>query len=235
MRYPSRDAIARVKLPAILKTRRFGYDGKGQALIRNRPRAPAALKRASAASPPCSKAFVAFEREMSVVVVRGQDGELHFYDLDRERAPERHPRHQPRARPHSRRHGASRPDDIAGKIAEALAYVGVLCVEMFERDGKPQSSLVNEIAPRVHNSGHWTIDACLVSQFENHIRAICGLAARRHRPPQRRGDDQSDRATMSSAGARSPREDGVALHLYGKTEARPGRKMGHTTRLLPKS
>ena len=227
-----RDALERVKLPAILKTRRFGYDGKGQALIRNEAEAAAALEELRG-QPAVLEALVAFEREVSVVVVRGQDGELKFYDpienvhqngiLAISRVP---------ARIHSE--CAFEARRIAGKVADALSHVGVLCVEMFEREGDAPRLLINEIAPRVHNSGHWTIDACLVSQFENHIRAIAGWPL---------GDTarHSDAVMTNLIGADVERwrelagEDGVALHLYGKAEGRAGRKMGHTTRLLPKS
>lgn len=226
-----RKALRRVKLPALMKTRRFGYDGKGQIFIRNEAEAVAALKELGG-QPALLEGLVAFEREVSVVVVRGQDGELQFYDatenvhengiLAISRVP---------ARINTERAFEARR--IAGKVAEALSYVGVLCVEMFER-GEAPHLLVNEIAPRVHNSGHWTIDACLVSQFENHIRAIAGWPL---------GDTarHSDAVMTNLIGADVERwrelaaEPGVALHLYGKTQARPGRKMGHTTRLLPKS
>jgi 5-(carboxyamino)imidazole ribonucleotide synthase len=124
--------------------------------------------------------------------------------------------------------------EIAGKIADALGHVGVLCVEMFERTEETPTLMVNEFAPRVHNSGHWTIDACLVSQFENHVRAICGWPL---------GDTgrHSDAVMTNLIGADADKwrelaaEPDAALHLYGKAEARPGRKMGHVTRLLPKS
>jgi 5-(carboxyamino)imidazole ribonucleotide synthase len=226
-----RDALARVELPAILKTRRFGYDGKGQALVRNEAEALAAFKELRG-QPALIERLVAFEREISVLVVRGQDGTLKFYNpvenvhqngiLAISRVP---------ARIHD--DCAEEARRIAGKVAEALGHVGVLCVEMFQREEAPRL-LVNEIAPRVHNSGHWTIDACLVSQFENHIRAIAGWplgGTARH----------SDAVMSNLIGADVERwrelaaEEGVAVHLYGKGEARPGRKMGHTTRLLPKS
>ena len=225
-----RAALAHVALPAILKTRRFGYDGKGQALVRNETEGFAALKELGG-QPLLIERLVAFEREISVIVVRGRDGEMKFYDpvenvhqngiLAISRVP---------ARIHD--DSAKEAREIAGKIAEALGHVGVLCVEMFQRDGAPRL-LVNEIAPRVHNSGHWTIDACLVSQFENHARAIAGWPL---------GDTarHSDAVMTNLIGADAARwrelacED-LAVHLYGKAEARPGRKMGHTTRLLPKS
>jgi 5-(carboxyamino)imidazole ribonucleotide synthase len=226
-----REALARVRLPAILKTRRFGYDGKGQALVRNEAEALAALKELRC-QPALIERLVAFEREISVLVVRGQDGALKFYDpvenvhqngiLAVSRVPAR-----------ITADCALEARRIAGTIAEALGHVGVLCVEMFQREEAPRL-LVNEIAPRVHNSGHWTIDACLISQFENHIRAIAGWplgATERH----------SDAVMTNLIGADVERwrelagEEGVSVHLYGKTDARPGRKMGHTTRLLPKS
>ena len=226
-----RGALLRVQLPAILKTRRFGYDGKGQALVRNEAEALTALRdlRGQLA---LIERLVAFDREISVLAVRGQDGTLKFYDpvenvhrngiLAVSRVPAR-----------ITADCAEEARRIAGKVAEALGHVGVLCVEMFQREEAPRL-LVNEIAPRVHNSGHWTIDACLVSQFENHIRAIAdwplGNTAR-----------HSDAVMTNLIGAdverwrELAREEGVAVHLYGKAEARPGRKMGHTTRLLPKS
>ncbi|MCJ7598255.1 MAG: ATP-grasp domain-containing protein, partial [Methyloceanibacter sp.] len=135
---------------------------------------------------------------------------------------------------------ASIPDDvayaartIAGKIADALSYVGVLCVEMFQCEGSSPNLVVNEMAPRVHNSGHWTLDACLVSQFENHIRAIAGWPlgeTSRHSDAAMTnliGDDVNSWPELAAA-------EGTALHLYGKAEARPGRKMGHYTRIVPK-
>ena len=226
-----RDALPRVQLPAILKTRRFGYDGKGQALVRNEAEALAALTELRG-QPALIERLVAFEREISVLVVRGEDGTLKFYDpvenvhqngiLAVSRVP---------ARIHD--DCAEEARRIAGKVAEALGHVGVLCVEMFQREEAPRL-LVNEIAPRVHNSGHWTIDACLVSQFENHIRAIAGW-------PLGGTERHSDAVMTNLIGADVERwrelaaEEGVAVHLYGKAEARPGRKMGHTTRLLPKS
>jgi 5-(carboxyamino)imidazole ribonucleotide synthase len=226
-----RDALPRVQLPAILKTRRFGYDGKGQALVRNEAEALGALKELRG-QPALIEHLVAFEREISVLVVRGEDGTLKFYDpvenvhqngiLAVSRVPAR-----------ITADCADKARWIAGEVAEALGHVGVLCVEMFQREEAPRL-LVNEIAPRVHNSGHWTIDACLVSQFENHIRAIAGWPL---------GDTarHSDAVMTNLIGADVARwrelagEEDVAVHLYGKADARLGRKMGHSTRLLPKS
>jgi 5-(carboxyamino)imidazole ribonucleotide synthase len=225
-------AISVTKLPAILKTRRFGYDGKGQVLIRNRSEAETALE-AIDGVPALLEGMVLFEREISVIVVRGKDGELHYYDpvenvhqngiLATSTVP------------------ASIPDDvayaartIAGKIADALSYVGVLCVEMFQCEGSSPNLVVNEMAPRVHNSGHWTLDACLVSQFENHIRAIAGWPLgepSRHNDAVMTnliGDDVNRWPELAAT-------EGTCLHLYGKAEARPGRKMGHYTRVFPKT
>jgi 5-(carboxyamino)imidazole ribonucleotide synthase len=230
------DALAHVRLPAILKTRRFGYDGKGQALVRSEKEALAALKELDG-RPAVIERLVAFEREISVIVVRAQDGAMKFYDpvenmhqngiLAISRVP---------ARIHD--DCAEEARMIAGKVAEALGHVGVLCVEMFQRGAEvPRDEvprlLVNEIAPRVHNSGHWTIDACLVSQFENHIRAIAGW-------PLGDTSRHSDAVMTNLIGAdverwRELARDDLAVHLYGKAEARAGRKMGHATRLLPKS
>lgn len=224
-------ALEQVRAPAILKTRRFGYDGKGQVLIRAASEASAALKEIGG-QPAVLEGLVRFEREVSVVVARAATGETKFYDvvenvhqngiLATSRVP---------ARIGAERVFAARA--IAGKIAGALQHVGVLCVEMFERAEAPHL-LVNEIAPRVHNSGHWTIDACLVSQFENHVRAIAGWPL---------GDTarHSDALMTNLIGDDAHRwlelagEEGLAVHLYGKEEARPGRKMGHTTRIFPKS
>src|SRR6476620_2955025 len=213
-----RDALTHVQLPAILKTRRFGYDGKGQALVRNEAEALAALPGLRGQHALIER-LVAFEREISVLVVRGEDGTLKFYDpvenvhqngiLAVSRVPAR-----------INADCAEEARRIAGKVAEALGHVGVLCVEMFQREEAPRL-LVNEIAPRVHNSGHWTIDACLVSQFENHVRAIAGW-------PLGGTERHSDAVMTNLIGDDANRwrelagED-VAVHLYGKAEARPGR------------
>lgn len=227
-----RQALADLSTPAILKTRRFGYDGKGQVLIHTPSEAESAWETIGGV-PSVLEGVVRFEREVSVIAVRGQDGKAQFYDvvenvhqsgiLATSRAPARIS--------DSTVFEARR---IAGAIADALQYVGVLCVEMFEREGDAPDLIVNEIAPRVHNSGHWTIDACPVSQFENHVRAICGWplgSTDRHNDAVMTnliGDDANQWRELAA-------EPGAAIHLYGKAEARPGRKMGHVTRLFPKS
>ena len=227
-----KEGLAKVKTPALLKTRRFGYDGKGQVPIHTHCEAESAWE-AIGEAPSVLEGIVRFEREVSVLAVRGRDGETRFYDvvenvhqggiLANSRVP---------ADISSTTEFEAR--QIAGKIAEALGHVGVLCVEMFQRGPDAPHLIVNEIAPRVHNSGHWTIDACLVSQFENHVRAICGWPL---------GDvgRHSDAAMANLIGSDVDKwrqlaaEPGAAVHLYGKAEARPGRKMGHVTRVSPKT
>jgi 5-(carboxyamino)imidazole ribonucleotide synthase len=227
-----RHALSRIGAPAILKTRRFGYDGKGQVLIHTEAEAESVWQTISGV-PSVLEGVVRFEREVSVIAVRGQDGDAQFYDVVENV-------HQSGILATSR--APARISDatvfearrIAGAIAEALGHVGVLCVEMFEREGEEPGLIVNEIAPRVHNSGHWTIDACPVSQFENHVRAICGW-------PLGTTDRHSDAVMTNLIGGDVDQwralaaEPGAAIHLYGKAEARPGRKMGHVTQLFPKT
>jgi len=224
--------LARVKIPALLKTRRFGYDGKGQVMIHTLCEAESAWE-AIGETPSVLEGVVRFEREVSVIAVRAQDGDLRFYDVvenvhqDGILASSRAPARLAESTVFEAR-------KIAGQIAEALGHVGVLCVEMFQSDEERPGLLVNEIAPRVHNSGHWTIDACPVSQFENHVRAICGWPL---------GDvgRHSDAVMTNLIGAdveawrTLAAEPNTAIHLYGKAQARPGRKMGHVTRLFPES
>ena len=224
--------MARIKTPALLKTRRFGYDGKGQVPINTLCEAKTAWEKIGEA-PAILEGLVAFEQEVSVIVVRAQNGDMRFYDVVENV-------HQGGILATSRvpaslsDTGEFEARQIAGGIAEALGHVGVLCVEMFQRGGEAAVLIVNEIAPRVHNSGHWTLDACLVSQFENHIRAICGWPlgeVERHsnaRMTNLIGDDVEDWQRLAA-------EPGTALHLYGKSQARPGRKMGHATRISPKA
>lgn len=225
-------AIAAVGDTAILKTRRLGYDGKGQARIAKASELPQAFN-AIGRAPAVLEGFVNFEYEVSVLVVRGLDGEMRFYDvplnthrngiLDTSTVPSPlPPEHIAQAR------------RIAGAIADTLHYVGLLTVEMFYLGpASPTPLVVNEMAPRVHNSGHWTLDACATSQFENHIRAIAGWplgSTERHSDAVMTnliGDDMDAWQALAA-------EPGTALHLYGKPEARPGRKMGHVNRLGPK-
>jgi 5-(carboxyamino)imidazole ribonucleotide synthase len=225
-------ALPRIGLPALIKTRRLGYDGKGQVPIRSAADAAPALASLGKV-PALVEGMVPFEREISVIAVRGRQGEMRFYDAVENV-------HQGGILATSRVPAGIAPalsveaKTIAGKIVEALSYVGVLCVQMFVRGGERPDLLVNEFAPRVHNSGHWTLDACLISQFENHIRAIAGWPlgeTARHGDATMTNLIGADVETWREAAA-SP---DTAVHLYGKTEAREGRKMGHVTRLYPKS
>ena len=225
----ARAALKTIGTPAILKTRRMGYDGKGQAKVAGVGDLEGALESLKGA-PAILESFVDFEFEASVIAARGADGSFVTYDppenlhvhhiLKRSTVP---------ARLDEAQTDAARA--IARTIAGGLDYVGVLCVELFvAKDG---SLLVNEIAPRVHNSGHWTLEACAVSQFEQHIRAVAGWPlgdSTRHSDAVMEnliGDEACDWLTLAGTGD--------ALHLYGKSEIRPGRKMGHVTRLAVKS
>ncbi len=225
-----RAGVARLGFPAILKTTRLGYDGKGQALLRGPADLEAAFARL-APKPFVLEGFVDFFCEISVVVARGADRAMTAFDvvqnhhrahiLDLTLAP------APIARAI-----AADATATARRIAEALDLVGLLAVEMFvDRTGQV---VVNELAPRPHNSGHWTIDACPASQFELHIRAIAGLPL----PPAIRHSDAVMKNLVGPAEtALWPAilaTPGLIGHLYGKREARPGRKMGHVTRLFPK-
>jgi 5-(carboxyamino)imidazole ribonucleotide synthase len=223
------DARAQCSGPAILKTRRMGYDGKGQAKVKSGEEAAQAF--ASFKGAPCIlEGFVEFAFEASVVAARGADGSFAAYD-----PPENiHEHHILRRSVVPSRLSAAQAEEakaIAKKIADALDYVGVLAVELFVmKDG---SLLVNEIAPRVHNSGHWTIDACLVSQFENHIRAVAGWplgSTERHSDAVMENLIGEEAAEWEALAAK-----GGALHLYGKSEIRAGRKMGHVTYLKQKT
>ena len=219
-------ALAEIDAPAILKTRRFGYDGKGQARLASVDDAETALE-AMAGAPALLEGFVDFSHEVSVIAARGVTGEVVCFD--------------PGENVHSdgilrtttvpaRLSSAQRTDAVllAGRILNELEYVGVLGVELFVT---PQGLVVNEIAPRVHNSGHWTQNGCAVDQFEQHIRAVAGWPlgdGRRHSDVVMEnliGDDMARVPDLS-------RETNVSLHLYGKAEARAGRKMGHANRII---
>ena len=220
-----RAALADLGTPAVLKTRRMGYDGKGQQVIRDAAQAGAAFD-ALQGAPAILEAFVDFTAEVSVIVARGGDGETVAYDPGENVHEDGILRTTtvPAGLPAARRADAVL---LAGRIANALDYVGVLGIELFVTD---DALLVNEIAPRVHNSGHWTQLGCATDQFEQHIRAIAGLPlgdGARHCDVVMEnliGDDM-DRIPALLA------EGGVQLHLYGKAETRAGRKMGHFNRV----
>lgn len=219
-------AMARIGTPGILKTRRDGYDGKGQWRL-TAPEQAAHLD--LPAVPLIYEGFVTFEAEFSVILCRGADGDIRFWDsaenvhkggiLSRSTVPA------------SGFVQAQVADAraLGARVAEALDYVGVLTLEFF---ATAQGPVFNEMAPRVHNSGHWTIEGAITSQFENHVRAVCGLplgdtglAAQGVVMDNLIGDEAHDWPQILSDPANH-------LHLYGKAAARPGRKMGHVTRLI---
>ncbi len=225
-------AVSKVGVPSILKTRRLGYDGKGQARLTSADDIAAAFEDIGRA-PATLEAMIPFKFEVSVLLARGLDGTTVFYDI-----PQNH--HEggilrtstvPSALPEEHQALAR---DIAGKLAAALDYVGVIGVEMFYVGEGPAPLLLNEFAPRVHNSGHWTMDGCAIGQFENHIRAVVGWplgATGRHSDCQMTNLIGDDVAAWPQLAA----EPGACVHLYGKNQARPGRKMGHVNRLRPRS
>jgi 5-(carboxyamino)imidazole ribonucleotide synthase len=224
-------AVAALGRPSVLKTRRFGYDGKGQTMIREGSDLAEAF--ASVGGGACIlEGFVPFQREVSVIGARGIDGSFAAYDVcENEHA--NHILSRTIVPAHAKPDTQAKAIDMAGRIAAALDYVGVITVEMFlVEEAAGERIVVNEIAPRVHNSGHWTIDGAVTSQFEQHVRAICGWplgSPRRHGRIEMHnliGAQAHDWASLLAT-------EGVALHLYGKHEAREGRKMGHWTRVLP--
>jgi 5-(carboxyamino)imidazole ribonucleotide synthase len=215
-------------VPAILKSRRLGYDGKGQARIADQDEAAAAFRRFGAV--PCIvESLVPFQLEISVIVARGQDGAMAVYDP----VENRHANHiLARTVVPAQIGGATAKtaQGIATTMAERLGLIGLLAVEMFvTAEG---GVLVNEIAPRPHNSGHWSIEAAATSQFEQLVRAICGLPLG---STARLADAVMDNLLSDDAARWLDvlRDPSAKLHLYGKTETRPGRKMGHVTKLFP--
>ena len=219
-------AVEKIGLPAILKTRRFGYDGKGQVRLKTSDDLKEAL--GGVAGQPCVlEGFVDFEMEISVIGARAIDGQIACYDpgqnvhvngiLDTTTVPAQIPKKL-----------STDAVLLAGRILNALDYVGVMGVELFVTK---TGLIVNEIAPRVHNSGHWTQNACVVDQFEQHIRAVAGwpLAdAQRHSNAVMQnliGEAVNDWENATNDG----------LHLYGKAETKEGRKMGHINRISPRS
>lgn len=221
------EALAEIGMPAILKTRRFGYDGKGQARITDAGGAEGALAD-MAGAPAVLEGFIEFSHEVSVIAARGMSGEVACFDpgenlheggiLRTTRVP-------------AQLSGRQRTDAVllAAQILNKLDYVGVMGVELFVTES---GLVVNEIAPRVHNSGHWTQQGCTIDQFEQHIRAITGWPlgdGQRHADVEMEnliGDDIDKLPDYAKAG-------NTAVHLYGKAEIKPGRKMGHVNRILP--
>ena len=220
------EAMAEIGVPAILKTRRFGYDGKGQARITTPEDAEQALAD-MAGQPAIYEGFVDFSHEVSVIGARGLSGEVACFDP----GENVHREGILRTTTIPARLSPSQRSDavlLTAQILNKLDYVGVMGVELFVT---PEGLIVNEIAPRVHNSGHWTQEGCAVDQFEQHIRAIAGWPLG---DGARYGDvvmenligDDMDRVDQIA------RESHAALHLYGKAETKPGRKMGHVNRVM---
>jgi len=218
-------ALDTIGAPAILKTRRFGYDGKGQARIKSTDDAAQALQD-MANAPAVLEGFVNFSHEISIIAARGQNGEVSCFDpgenvhkdgiLHTTKVP-------------ARLTPSLRSDAVlmAANILNALDYVGVLAVELFVTEA---GLIVNEIAPRVHNSGHWTQNGCVIDQFEQHIRAIAGWPlgdGKRHADVEMLnliGDDVNRLSELTESGA-------SAVHLYGKADVKAGRKMGHVNKI----
>jgi len=222
------EAARQIGMPCVVKTADFGYDGKGQRKIRTIDEA-ATVSAEFAGRPWVMETWVDFACEVSVVVARGGDGDVRTFPVA-ENVHENHILSQSIVPARIGESVAREAREIAVRIAERLELVGLIGVEMFvSPDG---SVLVNEIAPRTHNSGHYTMDACTLSQFEQQVRAVCGL-------PLGRPELMSPAVMVNLLGDLWSRGvppwvkvlqiDGVALHLYGKREARPGRKMGHMT------
>jgi 5-(carboxyamino)imidazole ribonucleotide synthase len=220
-------AVAELGLPIVLKTRRYGYDGKGQAWIRDVGEAASAWS-SIGEEPAVAEAGVSFEAEFSVILARWADGRVTFWDSANNEHREGILRRSTVPAGDLIEGQVEEARRAAAGIAEALGHVGVLTVEFFASTDGP---VVNEIAPRVHNSGHWTIEGAETSQFEQHIRAICDL------PPGSTalagsgavmdnliGDEIHDWQALLS-------QPGTHVHIYGKGEARPARKMGHVTRV----
>jgi 5-(carboxyamino)imidazole ribonucleotide synthase len=220
--------IVQFGTPGILKTTRMGYDGKGQFKLNSPDDAEAAWSAMRGAAS-VYEGLVNFKCEVSVLVARSVDGRTACFDVT-ENVHRNHILHTSSVPANISPELAAEAIFVAQRMAEALDYVGVMGVEFFVGD---DVLYVNEIAPRVHNSGHWTQNACTVSQFEQHMRAVAGWplgATRRHSDAVMTnllGDEAHDWLKLAS-------EPGTALHLYGKSEARPGRKMGHINRIHPR-
>jgi 5-(carboxyamino)imidazole ribonucleotide synthase len=224
-----KEELGEIGLPAVLKTTRMGYDGKGQRTIRKKSEAAAAFE-ALSPKPLVLEAFVPFEKEISVVVARNAAGDVAAFD-PAENLHRDHILKTSTVPAGVKRRTARQAREIADRIVTALDYVGVLGVEFFVlADG---SLLVNEIAPRVHNSGHWTEAVCITDQFEQHIRAVCNWPLG---SPARLADVTMENLIGDEIAA-IPGQLGPAErpHAYGKSESRPGRKMGHINRVRTKT
>jgi 5-(carboxyamino)imidazole ribonucleotide synthase len=222
-------AVDAIGTPAILKTRRFGYDGKGQTRIENAGECGRAW-RAISQVPAILERFVRFDKELSVILARARTGEIKLYDVA-ENVHDRHILASTRVPARIETATGDKATAMACKIADAFDYVGVMAVELFLETGGGEIRLrVNEIAPRVHNSGHWTLDAAMTCQFEQHIRAVSGWPLG---DPSRLANAVMTNliGTDVDNWRHYAQDPAVKLHIYGKTKTMPGRKMGHVTRL----
>jgi 5-(carboxyamino)imidazole ribonucleotide synthase len=217
-----KESINNIGLPAVLKTRRFGYDGKGQFVLRKTEDAALAWQSLGGV-PLIYESFIPFEREVSMIAARGRSGDTAFYPIVENHHKDGILRHSLCPAPGASSGFQAEAEDYAARALEALNYTGVLAIEFFQKEGH---LLANEMAPRVHNSGHWTIEGADTSQFENHLRAIIGLPLGSTATTGYSGmlnligTIPERRAVLSVPGAH--------LHLYGKS-ARPNRKLGHVT------
>jgi 5-(carboxyamino)imidazole ribonucleotide synthase len=217
------DAVRQLQLPAVLKTRRLGYDGKGQAVLRSAHDVDAAWQRLGR-QPLILESFVAFDRELSILAVRSRSGERSFYPVVENVHRDGILR---TARPRADDRFQAMAQDYASRVLTAFDYVGVMAFEFF---CKGEELLANEIAPRVHNSGHWTIEGAHCSQFENHLRAICGLALG---STQMRGcSAMVNFIGAAPALAKVAKLPAAHPHFYGKSP-KPQRKIGHATLICP--
>ncbi len=221
-------ALEQTGYPAILKTTRMGYDGKGQARIHSDENLSQHWHDVGR-QPSIAEGFINFSHEFSVILVRGQDGAIRYWDTPHNIHEDGILAHSMVPAPSEILNQETEARALAAKLAEEMDYIGVLTCEFFATADGP---VFNEMAPRVHNSGHWTIEGAVTSQFENHIRAICGLplgdtglAAKRVEMHNLIGHQADDWGELLA-------ESGNHLHLYGKTEVRDGRKMGHVTKLF---
>ncbi|HVZ94912.1 MAG TPA: 5-(carboxyamino)imidazole ribonucleotide synthase [Phycisphaerales bacterium] len=218
-----RGALDAIGLPAILKTRRMGYDGKGQIVIRAAAEIDAAWKTLGASRELIVEQMVKFDREVSILGVRGRGGEKRFYPLVENVHREGILRVSRAPASGNIASLQASAEQAASRVMDELGYVGVLAIELFDLGGK---LLGNEMAPRVHNSGHWTIEGAATSQFENHLRAVCGLplgdcSARGHAAMINLIGEMPEAPELLAM-------NGAHVHLYGKAP-KPGRKIGHVT------
>jgi len=224
---PVEAAVSDLGVPVVLKTRRYGYDGKGQAWVRSARDAEAAWA-SIGEQPAVAESGVDFSAEFSILLARSADGSHAHWD-----PPENSHREGILRRstvPASDLIRSQRDEAVAAaiRIAEALSHIGVLTVEYFATADGP---VINEIAPRVHNSGHWTIEGAATSQFEQHIRAVCGLPLGSTALVARGAEMDNLIGIDVDRWPELVADEGAHVHIYGKGEARPGRKMGHVTRL----